>query len=259
VTPDTPQTILWSRQQSPVTITDTVTVEESQLLVIEPGVTVRFASGIPLIVRGTIRAQGTPSDSILLTAIDGYWGGIQFLGSADTSRIEHATIDHCMEQVVLIRDSSPVISRCRLVNSFTQAETGGQIIRCAGMSVPLIQFCIIAGYSNFHACGVICEPPANPRLVHNDILGDHAAADRCVSGGGFLEGNYLAVSVWNGAESIMVPDVSLGDPVDQHGDDVCSTTSTDTLMLFSDVDGLKEPRDQPNVLTTVARRANRFD
>jgi hypothetical protein len=239
-------TILWSRQQSPISIADTFVVEEHDTLLIEPGVVVQFEHRIPLIVKGTLLSFGAPSDSVVLTSLDWEWGGIHFLNSKSTSRVVYTTVTHCYDQALLIEDSSPYICKCRLEDSFTAAETGGQMVFCKGMSYPLIVNCHLSGFSNFEACGVYCQRPANPRLFHNNIIGYRAASDICVSGGGFLEGNYLAVYVRHGDEDVLVPDLSLGYPVDQTGDGVCSTNSTDSLGLFLGVDGVTVPRSSPN-------------
>jgi len=241
------RTFRWSRQDSPLTITDTVMVQDSDVLVIEPGVTARFASGIPLIVKGTLHAVGTPSDSIVLTALDTYWGGLRFIGNGEASTMTYVAARHCREHVVRTTDASPVISHCRLTDCSTPAETGGQIVICDGASTPTIEYCLITGYSNFWACGIVCVPPANPRLLHSDIIGSRSAEDRCVCGGGFLKGNYLATVVWDGTQEVLVADLSLGDPVDQSGDGACTTTSADSLGLFSEVDGVTEPRAERNL------------
>lgn len=242
----TTYTILWSRQQSPITIADTFVVEEHDTLLIEPGVIARFEHKIPLIVKGTLLSFGAPSDSVVLKSLNGEWGGIHFLNGESTSRMVYTTVTHCYDQALLIEDSSPYIYKCRLEDSFTAAETGGQMVFCKGMSYPFIVNCHLSGFSNFKACGVYCQRPANPRLFYNNIIGYRAVSDICVSGGGFLEGNYLAVYVRHGDEEVLVPDLSLGYPTDQTGDGVCSTNSTDSLGLFMGVDGVTMPRNSPN-------------
>jgi hypothetical protein len=66
--------------------------------------------------------------------------------------------------------------------------------------------------------------------------------------GGFLVGNYLAVWDYTGSEWVVTPDKSLGHPVDEIGDGICTTISTDTLCLFYDVDGVTEPRGMPQYI-----------
>jgi hypothetical protein len=241
-------TILWSRQQSPITISDTFIVDEYDTLLIEPGVTVQFDTSIPLVVEGTLLSLGAPSDSIILTSLNtnNYWGGIHFLNTEFTSILKYTTVIHCWQQVLLMENSSPNISNCRLEDSFTDSETGGFLITCMGVSFPYIANCYMSGFTNYKAYGVYCTTPANPRLIHNNIIGYRDALDICVNGGGFLSGNYLAVYVLRNNEYFLVPDISLGYPVDQIGDGVCTTNSTDSLSLFLEVDGVSQPRSIPN-------------
>lgn len=246
--PDTTAPIFWTQEQSPMTITETFSVEEFDSLIIDPGVIVRFEPGDSLIVKGTLLSIGTPSDSILLTSVDGYWGGIYFLEGADSSRMEYTAVTYGYDEILWIEDSSPTISHCTLQYSFTSCETGGGIITCIDTATPLIEYCLMLGYSNFNACAVHCLSHANPYLLHNDIVGYRPAYDSCVRGGGFLERNYLAVWDYNGIEWVVIPDKSLGYPVDEIGDGVFTTTSTDTLCLFSLVDGVTEPRGMPQYI-----------
>jgi hypothetical protein len=247
--PDTTAPIVWSREQSPHTITDTFVVEEVDSLIIEPGTIVRFQSETPLIVKGTLLSIGTSSDSIFLTSIDsGYWGGIHFLGSSDSSKMEYTAATNCWHQVLYIEDTSPVISHCRLEHTTTYSERCCNIIYCSGTAYPLIENCLIIDYPGYRGCGVLCWPPANPRLVQNDIVGRRPSDQSCVKMGGFLVGNYLAVWDYTGIEWVVTPDKSLGYPVDEIGDGVCTTISTDTLCLFYDVDGVTEPRGMPQYI-----------
>jgi hypothetical protein len=244
-------TIIWHSSQSPIAISDAFIVQDSVLLVIEPGVTVLFDYFIPLIVKGAILSIGTPSDSILLTCYQTgyeirYWGGIHFLQSSNICKLEYTAVEYCTERVLLIEDSSPFISHCRLEHSFTSCETGGQLILCRGISDPVIVNCRIYGFSNFRASGILCFPPANPYILSNNIIGWYHMQDTCVKGGGFLDNNYLAAYVRRGSEFVLVPDTSLGNPADQEGDGIFTTNSTDSLGLFSKVDGVTRPRSMPN-------------
>ncbi|MBN2365576.1 MAG: hypothetical protein EH225_06275 [Calditrichaeota bacterium] len=241
-------TIVWRRQQSPIHINQPFTVGASDTLLIEPGVMVYFENKIPLIIRGTLLSMGMPEDSVFLTSDDpnGYWGGIRFLNNQTTSILNYTSVTRGLEQILLIENSSPYIFRCNLNHSYTMCETGGMAVFCKGSSSPIIHNCYITGFSNFKACGVNCETPANPLLLCNNIIGHRSALDTCVCGGGFLDGNYLAVNIWTGDGIIRVSDTSLGDPVDETGDGLCTTSSSDTLGLFSNVDGVTRPKSRPN-------------
>jgi hypothetical protein len=241
-------TILWSIQQSPITIMDTFIVEEYDTLLIEAGVTVKFEVDVPLIIKGTLLSYGTPADSVVLTCLNHswFWGGIDFLNNQFTSILEYTTVTHCSEKMLYILNSSPYLYKCNLDYSFTSWETGGWMIYCEGASHPVLVRCQMRRFSNHRAYGVYCLSPSNPTLIQNNILGTHARFDTCVVGGGFLSGNYLATYVQQGNECVLVPDMSLGSPVDEIGDGLCTTSSTDSLGLFINVDGNTRPRSIPN-------------
>ena len=241
-------TILWSKHQSPITIVDTFVVDENDTLFIEAGVTVKFKVDVPLIIKGTLLSYGTPADSVVLTCLNptGFWGGIDFLNNQFTSILEYTTVTHCSEKMLYIMNSSPYLYKCIFDYSFTMWETGGWMIYCEGTSYPVFVRCQMTRFSNHRAYGVYCLSPSNPTLIQNNIIGTRARFDTCVVRGGFLSGNYLAAYVKRGNEYVLVPDMSLGSPIDETGDGVCTTSSTDSLGLFVNVDGVTRPRSIPN-------------
>ncbi len=248
-------TIYWTVDNSPYIITDTTVVDSGEVLIIEAGVTVKFEPPIPLIVRGTLMAQGTEEDSIRFTSIGKIegsgnwylWSGIMFDNCSDSTILEHCIIEHGGEYILRISDCSPTISHCVLSHILPAVETGGTTISCEGNSFPLIEYNIISDFSNYRAVGIACgPPPSNARIAHNDIYCNASADDMAIAGGGFLEGNYLAAWVWDDTQSILVPDLSLGEPVDTTGDGTFTTTSTDSIPLFFNVDGVKNPLSEPN-------------
>ena len=241
-------TILWSKQQSPITIMDTFIVEEYDTLLIEAGVTVKFKVDVPLIIKGTLLSYGTPADSVVLTCLNPtwFWGGLDFLNNQFASILEYTTVSKCSEKMFYIVNSSPYIYKCILDDSFTMWETGGWMIFCEGTSYPVFVRCQMTKFSNYRAYGVYCIPPANPTLIQNNIIGTRARLDTCVVGGGFLSGNYLVAYVEHGNEYVLIPDMSLGSPLDETGDGICTTSSTDSLGLFINVDGVTRPRSISN-------------
>jgi hypothetical protein len=247
--PDTTAPITWTQEQSPILITETFTVEEYDSLIIEPGVTVLFDMWTQLMVKGTLLSIGTSTDSIFLTSKDdSHWRGLHFFESAKFSRIEYTAVTHGWTELISIEDTSTVISHCRLQYSQSPADWGSTIIVCRESASPLIEYCLISEYSGKWGCGVACLGSSNPRLVHNDIVCYQSMNQSCVYYGGFLESNYLAAWIWNGTELVVVPDKSLGRPIDQIGDGLCTTTSTDTLCLFYYVDGVTNPQGMPHYI-----------
>jgi len=71
----------WSLTQSPIIVTDTLTVFPGVTLTIDPGVVVKFDSDVAFNVRGTVNAIGTVTDSIifvsnLITPNQDSWAGL---------------------------------------------------------------------------------------------------------------------------------------------------------------------------------------
>ncbi|MFC1483721.1 hypothetical protein ACFL6Q_01570 [Candidatus Neomarinimicrobiota bacterium] len=243
-------TTCWTAENSPYIITDTTIVDSGEVLMIEPGVVVRFAPLVPLIVKGTLGAEGTAEDSIKFLPIGKsvagnwlYWGGITLENCSDNSIITSSQIRYCWEPALHIRNCSPTISHSTLASVFTDCEGGGVIIFCEGHSFPRIEHNTLLALA-YGTKGVFSWLGANPRIKRNDFYcGEHGAA---VVSGGFLDENYLAERRWNGEKFTWLPDLSLGEPKDTKGDGVFTTTSTDSLRLFWEVDGVVNPRSKPN-------------
>ncbi|MDA3820390.1 MAG: hypothetical protein PF590_08035, partial [Candidatus Delongbacteria bacterium] len=73
---------VWTFANSPYIVTGNILVNNGVALTIEPGVIVKFNSGLSMQIDGTLIAQGTSSDSITFTSntVDtaGAWGYIYF-------------------------------------------------------------------------------------------------------------------------------------------------------------------------------------
>jgi parallel beta-helix repeat protein len=83
----------WTTEGSPYIITQSVTVTQGIQLTIDPGVSVRFNSGLKLLVDGTLIARGTSSDPVTFTSnkpgpAAGDWGNIHFLGTATPTVVD---------------------------------------------------------------------------------------------------------------------------------------------------------------------------
>jgi hypothetical protein len=85
----------WILANSPYIITKNFVVFPNDTLVVEPGVEVRFASGVKLEVRGTLIANGTLADSITFTSSSGTtkgsWHGIDIKNTQGGN----ACFDYC--------------------------------------------------------------------------------------------------------------------------------------------------------------------
>lgn len=86
----------WSASQSPYLVTDTVTLSTFYTLTIEPGVEVRFAPSTSLTIRGTLIAEGTPSNNIVFTSntvfTKGSWIGLKIVNNIGNTRGGSASV-----------------------------------------------------------------------------------------------------------------------------------------------------------------------
>jgi len=251
----------WTLGESPYIVTDTLTVEEDATLTIEAGVTVKFDTQAGLIVRGILKAEGSHELNITFTTSDDSiepfvirydidtWFGIQFIsGQSAQSVLMYCKIEKCTgwpNIIIRITDSSPRITHCTFGGFFSGSESGGCYILCEGDSYPTIENTfippLIAGYNGK---GIVCIPPSNPHIKNNNIGYDGFLENTAVRRGGFLDGNYL----FNVSENDTTADISLGEPVDGIGDSICTTTSTNIQPAFVEVDGVTNPRTEPNDL-----------
>ena len=85
----------WQVSNSPYIINNDIVIPKNAALFIQNGVEVYFANGCMMHVEGTIRAIGTPTDSIIFSVIDtsgysndissnGGWGGMRFFNAGDS-------------------------------------------------------------------------------------------------------------------------------------------------------------------------------
>ncbi|MCS6800961.1 MAG: hypothetical protein RMM58_03985 [Chloroflexota bacterium] len=162
---DTPvsgnQTGTWTAAQSPYLVVGTVYVPSGGTLTIEPGVTVRFASGIAIagMSGGTLSAEGTPSQPITFTSAaaspaPGDWAFITFNASA-TGRLRHCVIQYAggagNPAAVVLGSSGVVVYSCQfssVANDAVQVQGGATpVLRGNWFRAPIGRF----GVSNHHA------------------------------------------------------------------------------------------------------------
>ena len=83
------QNTSWTVANSPYELTGNVTVNQGIILSVEPGVIIRFRSGLNITVNGGLTCNGSSGYPIILTSasltIPSFWGGIQFNSTAISS------------------------------------------------------------------------------------------------------------------------------------------------------------------------------
>ena len=107
---------IWTFSQSPYIVNGTITIEENDTLIVEPGVKILFNGYYRLNVNGALMAVGTSTDSIIFdyfghTSGNGWWG-INLFNKHTISRIEYCKIQHVDGGLgtIYCSSSSPIIS-----------------------------------------------------------------------------------------------------------------------------------------------------
>lgn len=244
----------WIVENSPYIITDDYIIDTGDTLTIEPGVTAAFYTYRKLIVRGTLLAIGTEMDSIIFTVepdpnFIGYkyhWLGVRFDTCSSDTRLEYCIFDRYWgtEFAIYCDNSSPTFSHCVFPLFDPNQETGGGTICCLNDASPRIEYCFIEA-SGFFGSAIACtksdnfvnQSNSNPILFYNDIYVYRDAY--AVVAGGFLDGNYINYINVNLEVKV---DTSLGNPIDEIGDGIFTTTSGTCI----NVDGITNPAALPN-------------
>lgn len=156
----------WTKASSPYLITNPIVIMAGQTLTIEPGVEVRFSFGssYDMSIRGTLKAEGTPTDSIKFIRFDA--GGFPpsnarsgpvtvEAGSVNTSfayvkmdRLGYQTPNDTLA-ILNLRSSSCSIRNCSLVNiqgSGIRIDSAGALL--AGNSFFTTYQDIVTGFDN---------------------------------------------------------------------------------------------------------------
>ncbi len=81
---------IWTKANSPYTLTGTVTIANGITLTIEPGATINIPSNCILQINGVLFAEGTSSQEITVQG-----GEIHFTKSSSGSTIKNALLDSC--------------------------------------------------------------------------------------------------------------------------------------------------------------------
>lgn len=114
----------WSKTGQDYIVVQSVIVPKGITLTIEPGVKVLFEVNTALEVRGTLIAQGTPSDSIMFLPEDDLWNGIYFHGALTEfddlgnytggTILSYARFENSAYSVVLQENTGILIEHCCL-------------------------------------------------------------------------------------------------------------------------------------------------
>jgi len=188
---------MWTKANTPYTLTGPILVNSAITLTIEPGVTVNLGNYY-IEVNGSLNARGTISDNIHFNGGAGIPGAITFTKYSPSwneqtgkgSIIENAVMN-ASSIAISIGDTSPKINNNSITGTiWTAASTAtGQSLTT---STPIItNNCIVAsGY------GVTLQINTSPIIVNNTIKGKITTG----SGLTIISGNYIEGSIESNGE-----------------------------------------------------------
>lgn len=167
----------WSLAESPYVVTSTLTLASGVSLTIEPGVEVRFQSGMQMMVYGTLSAAGSETQNILFTSDNSFpsqgdWNGIQFKTGSSDSLLKWCVFEYAVTPVTVYayyRESvAPTFENCTMrLNSQHGVYVSSTSRGCANAYAgPVIDNCIIEsnGYCGIYYLAdghnsIGCQPP----------------------------------------------------------------------------------------------------
>ena len=147
-----------------VKVTADLTIANSVILTINPGVYVQFQGHYKLDVKGRIIALGTASNKITFTALSPTvgWSGIRFENTPilnDTSKFEYCVISYGKANSGLSNDKS-----------------GGAVF-LYNFSKVVIENCILSNnYAAYYGGAIACRYNASPRIINNLMVNNTASS-----------------------------------------------------------------------------------
>ncbi|MBN1981600.1 MAG: right-handed parallel beta-helix repeat-containing protein [Chitinivibrionales bacterium] len=184
----------WTREKSPFLLADTVTVADTAVLTIEPGVKVVMTGAGCLKVAGSLKAIGTATDSIVFTSEKSKncytRSALIFQGNA--AKIDSSLLDYCIVElaavdytgrgaVIIEAYNTVVLRHCRLMAQ----RYNRYVISCTDAS-PVVNNSLISG------SWVTCFSLKNSDMIIENnrfFSSTFYAAVRCDGGAALIKGN----------------------------------------------------------------------
>jgi hypothetical protein len=165
---------VWRKGDSPVIVSDVVTIERTATLTIEPGVRVQFAAQAGLVVYGHLMAKGTAQDSIYFGPSEGSepgsWGGLH---------LRNAEAPRAYDDNLTANGKGSTLEYCVIELGGNSMVEGGSTIGCDASS-PMFAHSTIR--NNLGVTGVIrCQNSAEPLFLACRIESNHATRGGAVS------------------------------------------------------------------------------
>ncbi len=160
---------VWTLAQAPYLVTNDVTVAANAVLIIEPGVEVRFHQDQGLTVEGRLLAEGTPTQRIRFTRNEAAgasrWSRIDFAPSPHESRILHADIEYA---------AGPDTIRGRQTSLHLEGivwtHTTAQLLKLTDCSL-LLRHCRLPSIENSELVHIRGIPPNGHMVIQGNLFG----------------------------------------------------------------------------------------
>jgi hypothetical protein len=193
----------WTKANSPYRVTGAITVPAGSTLTIEPGVDVLFDVDSLFIVKGALRALGTPIDSIrFLKGAAAQWGGLRITGG-DSSAVAYARISDAHRRgnewqlnsggAIFVADVGTRVTIWNSVISGNRADGYGGGV-CNAYAKMVIRDCVISGNSAVEHAGAVSNNYSSGvmKMDNCSIFGNTAG-----DGGGAMENWQSTIVVTN--------------------------------------------------------------
>lgn len=123
--------ITWTLENSPYVISVDCFVDGGSTLTIEPGVIVKFDTGLSLTLSGSLRAMGTESNPITFTSnrsqpAAGDWSTIRFIAKKPESlSMRYCVVEYAVNGITVNTVASTIVEKCHFVcNSHSGMHIG---------------------------------------------------------------------------------------------------------------------------------------
>jgi len=172
---------IWTKQNSPYNIYNTITVPAGKTLTIEPGVEVRFFGHHAFNVNGSLLARGTAADSILFDQFDdkSSWHSI---------RIENVGTD----------SDSTIFEYCRISHtnyiSGDVTTNGGNAVLVKNFHKVRVSHCLLLNNKGGRGAGVyaaMANIKINDNVIRNNSVAQYGAGIYVESGSPLIRGNRI--------------------------------------------------------------------
>lgn len=173
----------WTFTGSPYIVTGNVLLDSGYTLTIEPGVIVKFNSGLSIQIDGTLIAQGTSDNKITFTSntadTAGAWGYIYFSSASTDAVFENNIYGNYL--------SGSILEHCIIQYAGGINVTDNGALRLDN-AAPFINYCII---TNNSASGIRAYNMSGSFKISNSVITNNASS---ANGGGI----YIYNDQWDG-------------------------------------------------------------